>query len=1098
MNISEPFIRRPVATSLLMVGVVLLGALGYKLLPISALPAVDFPTVQVSAQYPGASPDVVASTVTAPLERQFGQIAGLASMNSTSTFGATSITLQFNLDRNIDVAAQDVQAAINAAGGVLPRLPNPPTYNKVNPADTPILTLEITSESLPLDKVNDFADTLLAQKLSEVTGVGLVTIQGRQKPAVRVQVNPAAAASIGLSLADVRNLITQANVNAPKGSFDGTRQSFTIGSNDQLASASAYRDLIIAYKNGAPVRMSDIGQVIDSVENDQLAAWVGTARTDRPAVLLDIQRQPGANIIETTDRIKELLPKLTSTIPPAVKVRILADRTETIRASVHDVQFTLALTVVLVVAVMFVFLRKLWATVIPSVALPLSLIGTFGVMYLAGFSLDNLSLMALTISTGFVVDDAIVMIENIVRHIEMGEKPLEASLKGASEIGFTVVSLSVSLIAVFIPLLFMTGIVGRLFREFAIVLSVAVVVSALISLTLTPMMCAKLLKPEDEHKKPGRFLQATERFLEGMLRWYEHGLKWVLRHQFFTLLISAATLVATLLLYVIIPKGLLPQQDTGMILGVTDAAQNISFRAMVERQRRVSDIIRQDPDVAAVASAVGAGGSANSTVNAGRLQIVLKPLAKRSAKADVIAVRLREATQGVEGISLFLQAVQDLQIDTRVSRTQFQYVLQDADAAELNEWAPKLLAKLRDRPELADVASDQQSGGLQLSIDVDREKASRLGVAMQSIDDALYDAFGQRQVSTIFTQLNQFRVILEAEPQFRTSPDVLDKIYVKATPAGSQPTSTGSTGAPAAAGPTSTSTTSIAAGSLVPFSAFATMRLTNAPLAIYHAAQFPSVTLSFNLAPNRSLSDALPAIQQAEKEIGLPESVATAFSGSAAEFRSSLASQPWLILAAIVVIYIVLGVLYESYIHPITILSTLPSAGVGALLALMICGIDFSLVALIGIILLIGIVKKNAIMMIDFALDAEREQGMAPEESIYQACLLRFRPIMMTTAAALLGALPLALENGTGSELRRPLGVSIVGGLILSQFLTLYTTPVIYLYMERLRLRIATWRGKPAEEHDHEPDHEPKPDPGPVPELAGIRHRLIKVGTNGA
>ena len=1006
-----------------MAGVILLGLLGYKLLPISALPAVDFPTIQVTTLYPGASADVMVSSITTPLERQFGQISGLASMNSTSSFGTSTITLQFVLDRPIDVAAQDVQAAINVAGGYLPKdLPNPPKYNKVNPADTPILTLAITSDSLPLDRVNDFADTLLAQKLSEVTGVGLVTIEGNQKPAVRVQVNPAAISSLGLSLEDVRTILGQANVNAPKGSFDGPRQSYTIGSNDQIFSADAYKPIIVAYKNGAPIRLGDVANIIDGVENDQLGAWVGSKNGEQAAVLLDIQRQPGANIIQTVDRVKQLLPKLSGTLPPSVHVSILADRTETIRASVTDVQFTLLLTIGLVVMVMFVFLRKLWATVITSVALPLSLIGTFGIMYLADFSLDNLSLMALTISTGFVVDDAIVMIENIVRFIEAGDPPLEAALKGARQIGFTVVSLSVSLIAVFIPLLFMTGIVGRLFREFAITMSVAVVVSAFVSLTLTPMMCAKLLHAEskEEQANQGRFSRWTENFFDRFRDLYEHGLRWVLAHQRFTLIVAVITLVATILLYIVIPKGLLPQQDTGVIIGVTDAAENVSFQAMTEHVHAISDIVRKDPDVTSVSASVGAG-TVNATVNTARLYIVLKPHNERSAGAEEIIERLRKATRDVEGISLFMQAAQDLQIDARVSRTQYQYILQDADAVELAEWTPKLVQKLGALPQLSDVASDQQVNGLQLNVDVDREKASRLNVLTQAIDDTLYDAFGQRQVSIIFTQLNQFRVILEVEPNFRSSPDVLDKIYVKSS-----------------------------SGQPVPLSAFATMRVSNTPLSVPHQGQFPAATISFNLRPGSSLSHAIPAIQKAERQIGLPDTVATTFTGAAAEFSSSLASEPFLILAAIVVIYIVLGVLYESYIHPITILSTLPSAGVGALLALLICHTDFSLVALIGIVLLIGIVKKNAIMMIDFALEAEREEGMSAEESIYQACLLRFRPIMMTTAAALLGALPLALEHGTGSELRRPLGISIVGGLLLSQFLTLYTTPVIYLYLDRI------------------------------------------------
>jgi len=1038
MNVSEPFIRRPIATSLLMAGVIMLGLLGYFLLPIASLPQVDFPTIQVVTRYPGASPDVMTSAVTTPLESQFDQISGLASMSSTSSFGVSTITLQFNLDRDIDVAAQDVQAAINVARGYLPNdLPNLPVYNKVNPADTPILTLAITSDSLPIAKVNDYADTLLAQKLSQVAGVGLVTIEGNQKPAVRIQFNPAALASYGMGPEDLRNTITQANVDAPKGSFNGARQSYMIGSNDQLLTASAYRPLIIAYRNGAPVKLSDVAHVIDSVEDEQLAAWVG----NKPAVLVDIQRQPGANIIQTVDRIKKLLPKLTASIPPAVKVSILTDRTETIRASVRDVQFTLILTVGLVILVIFLFLRRLWATVIPSVALPLSLIGTFGIMYLAGFSLNNLSLMALTISTGFVVDDAIVMIENIFRYIEAGESPLQAALKGSRQIGFTVISLSFSLIAVFIPLLFMTGIVGRLFREFAITLSVAVLVSAVVSLTLTPMMCAKFLKPID-HGKQGKLFQWSERAFEAMLNFYDAGLKWVLRHRLTTLLVAIATLIATIYLYIIVPKGLLPNQDTGEIIGVTDAAQNISFKAMLDRQRQVSDIVAKDPDVQNVAAFVGAG-TVNATVNTGRVYIVLKPRDERQSSADQIMARLREATKDIQGISLFMQSVQDLQIDTKVSRTQYQYILEDSNSGELAEWAPKFLDRLKKIPELSDVASDQQTNGLQTVIDIDRQKASRLGVQIDAIDNVLYDSFGQRQVSIIFTQLNQFWVVLEAAPEFKNSPNALDKIYVNATGA-QQAGSVSSPGSITANGAITTG------GQQIPLSAFATMRTTTAPLSILHENLFPALTISFNLAPGSSLGQAVKAIEAAKAEIGLPETIATRFSGTAAEFQSSLQSEPYLILAAIIVIYIVLGVLYESYIHPITILSTLPSAGVGALLALLIFRMDFSLIALIGIILLIGIVKKNAIMMIDFALDAEREEGKTPEESIYQACLLRFRPIMMTTMAALLGALPLAIQQGTGAELRQPLGITIVGGLLVSQILTLYTTPVIYLYMDKL------------------------------------------------
>jgi len=1027
MNISEPFIRRPIATSLLMVGVLLLGTLGYLLLPISSLPTVDFPTIQVVTRYPGASPEVMSAVVTTPLERQFGVISGLVSMNSTSSFGVSTITMQFQLDRDIDVAGQDVQAAINSAGGFLPQdLPNPPIYSKVNPADTPILTLAITSETLPINKVNNFADTLLAQKLSQVSGVGLVTIQGNQKPAVRIQFNPSALASLGLGPEDLRTAIEAANVNAPKGSFDGPNQSYLIGSNDQILRAEDYAAIIVTYRNSAPIRLGDIATVTDSVENDQLGAWVG----DKPAVLVDIQRQPGANIIQTVDRIKKILPELTASFPPAVKVSILADRTETIRASVEDVQFTLLLTIVLVVLVIFLFLRKIWATIIPSVALPLSLIGTFGVMYLAGYSLNNLSLMALTISTGFVVDDAIVMLENIFRHIERGEKPLEAALKGSREIGFTVISLSISLIGVFIPLLFMTGIVGRLFHEFAITLSVAVIVSAVVSLTLTPTMCAKFLRPIKDEKE-NWFFRRSERAFSLLLNAYERGLRVVMRHQFTTLMIALATLAATIVLYIIVPKGLLPQQDTGLIIGVTDAAQNISFDAMASRQKEISSIIQKDPAVRNVASFVGAG-TVNPTMNTGRIYIVLKPRGQRKEGADEIIARLRDAVQKVQGISIYMQSVQDLQIDTKVSRTQFQYILEDADSAELAKWSPKLLAKLRTLPELTDVATDQQSEGLQVKVNVDRQKAARLGVQTQDIDNTLYDCFGQRQISIIFTQLNQFRVILEAEPDFAKSPGSLDKIYVR----------------------------SATGGTPVPLSAFATMRTTTAPLVISHEDQFASTSLSFNLRPGYSLGEAVKAIYRAQAEIGLPQTIVTTFTGAAAEFETSLKSQPFLILAAIVVIYIVLGVLYESYIHPITILSTLPSAGVGALLALMVCGMDFSLIALIGIILLIGIVKKNAIMMIDFALEAQRERKLTPEKAIYEACLLRFRPIMMTTMSALLGALPLAVQSGTGAELRQPLGVAIVGGLLLSQFLTLYTTPVIYLYLDRFERRLAGGRKK--------------------------------------
>jgi len=1016
MNPSRIFILRPVATALLMVAIMLVGLVAYKQLPVSALPEVDYPTIQVMTFYPGANPDVMASSVTAPLERQFGQVPGLSQMTSTSSFGSSVITLQFGLDQNIDVEEQQVQAAINAATTYLPSdLPNPPIYSKVNPADAPVLTLALTSKSLPLSKVEDLADTAMAQKISQVTGVGLVSLSGGQKPAVRIQANPTALASYGLSLEDVRNALASANVDQAKGTLNGPRQSFTIAANDQLLSGDQYKPIIIAYRNGSPVRLSDIATVTDGIENTMQAAWMNLD----PAVIMNIQRQPGANIIETVDRIKRLLPQLQAGLPASVNVTILTDRTETIRASVRDVQFELMLTVALVVMVIFLFLRNLWATSIPTVTVPLSIVGTFGVMYLLGYSLNNLTLMALTISTGFVVDDAIVMIENIDRFLEEGDSPLEAALKGAGQIGFTIVSLTVSLIAVLIPLLFMGDIVGRLFREFAVTLAVTILVSAAVSLSLTPMMCAKLLKPKNKAKE-SRFYKSTEDFYNRVIEFYGRTLKFVLKHQPTTLLVTAGTLVLTIFLYIIVPKGFFPVQDTGVILGISDAPQSVSFESLAQHQQALSKVILQDPDVQSLSSFIGVDGT-NLTPNSGRIQINLKPRDERSASASQIIERLQPKLAQVEGITLFMQPVQDLTVEDRVSRTQFQYTMEDADAKELAGLSATLVAKLKTLPELRDVASDEQNGGLQADLTIDRDTASRLGILPAQIDNTLYDAFGQRQVSTIFTQLNQYHVILEVAPQFQQNPGSFKDLYVKSN-----------------------------SGPQVPLSTFTQLNTSNTPLAVNHQGQFPVVTLSFNLAPGKSLGDATKAIEQAEQEIGMPPSVHTAFQGTAAAFRNSLSTEPWLIVAAIITVYIVLGVLYESYIHPITILSTLPSAGVGAILALLITGNDLGVVAIIGIILLIGIVKKNAIMMIDFALEAERVEHKPPEEAIFQASLLRFRPIMMTTMAALLGGLPLALGRGTGSELRHPLGITIVGGLLVSQALTLYTTPVVYLWFDRL------------------------------------------------
>jgi multidrug efflux pump len=1078
---SRPFILRPVATSLLMAAIMLTGIVAYTQLPVSALPQVDYPTIQVLTFYPGASPDVVATTVTAPLERQFGEMQGLSQMTSTSSGATSVVVLQFTLALNIDIAEEEVQSAINAAQSFLPAdLPAPPIYSKTNPADAPVLTLGITSNSMPLSQVEDLVDTRLAPKISQLSGVGLVSISGGQKPAVRIQVNPAQLQSYGIDVEAVRTALTQASVNQAKGNFDGPRQDYQIDANDQLVKSADYRDVVVAYRNSAPVFLHDVARIVDGVENVKQAAWMNQT----PAIILNVQRQPGANTISVVRSIQLLMPQLQANLPAGIQITTLTDLTTGIKASVADVEFELMLTVGLVVMVIFLFLRNLYATIIPSVAVPLSLVGTFGAMYALGYSLDNLSLMALTISTGFVVDDAIVMIENISRYLEEGHPPMQAALEGAEQIGFTIVSLTVSLIAVLIPLLFMGDVVGRLFREFAVTLAVTIIISAVVSLTLTPMMCSRILRHNPQEKQ-GRFYQASERVFERMIAFYGRTLKVVLRFQPVTLLIAVGTLVLTIFLYIYIPKGFFPVQDTGVIQGISQASQTISIAAMAEKQQELANVILQDPAVESLSSFIGADGT-NTTLNSGRMSINLKPLEQRKITASDIIRRLKTKLDQVQGITLYMQPVQNITVDDRVSRTQYQYTLEDPDVSELNLWTNRFVDKLKQLPQLEDVATDQQTGGLAATLAIDRVTASRLGIAPSTIDNTLYDNFGQRQINTMYTQLNQYHVILEAMPEFQQDPDKLDKIYIQANAssggtgapvsasfaasssasAGSNATTTpvlytpssGVLTAPASALAPSTSSTSTTSNvsttsnpsNSVPLSAFTRLTQSTEALSINHQGQFPSVTVSFNLAPNAALGDAITAIDKAERDLHLPPSVQADFQGTAASFKNSLSNEALLILAALVTVYIVLGVLYESFIHPITILSTLPSAGVGALLSLILFGQDLSVVAIIGIILLIGIVKKNGIMMVDFALEAERQHGKNSTDAIYEACLLRFRPIMMTTMAALLGGIPLALGTGFGSELRRPLGIAMVGGLLLSQILTLYTTPVIYIFFDNL------------------------------------------------